>query len=1575
MNHHTPIKKLLSLAVSLAVFTGGIMAVWPSVSTAEETDPMIFMDASGRYSFEERAADLVSRMTLEEKISHMGNSSPAIGRLGVSNYNFWSEALHGVARSGEATSFPYSISIAASWDPTMIEEVATAISDEARGYNNGKSKSLSYWSPTINMARDPRWGRNNESYGEDPFLTTQIGSAFVSGMQGYDDTYYKTIATIKHYAANNREKGRNSTSSDMADTVLREYYTRAFKGIVRQANVGSVMSAYNAVNGIPSSANTYLLDTLLRRTFGFDGYITSDCGAIGNVYNDHKWQPAGMDRPVTAEEAVNYCLLAGCDVDCGSVYTSYALSAIQTGILSEDTLDVALTRTFTGRMRTGEFDPAELVSYRSDKYSFANQVENDAHKQLAEDSANDAIVLLKNQAVKGESAPVLPLDSSTQKNIVMVGEIANEVILGDYSGTPTASNTTTPIQGMQNLGANVTYIEGGSAGEATTGSYICNMKNIILTKADGTTVTLSPSQAQDLKKCRLEGGGNIGYIEPGASLMFQNVNIQDVVSVAFQIAGDDTVRPGTITMTMDSPSGMRMISIDTEQTGGWQTYKDLTGEVSDLGGAEVKNLYVSFGDVKQNVSFSPEQTRQIQEADAVIVCLDGNDSGEGTDRSTIALPAYQIALTNTVAELNPTTIVYMQTVGLVELGDILDNVPAILWTCFNGQAQGNAMARVIYGEANPSAKLPFTWYAQDEQLPDITDYEIRGVNDTNGWTYQYFAGDVTYPFGYGLSYSSFDYSHLQIGGGTSYQPGDVDNDGVISANDALQALQAATLKITLTADAAVRADVDGQDGITAADALMILQMATQKITMEAVKGDSFTPDDTLTVTVDVTNTSDVDGKEAVQLYIAVPNNDGVDRPFKQLKAFDKVALKAGETKTVTLTVDLADCYFWDEEQQRNVYDQGEYTLFVGPSSDEETALATTFTLDGELTPELTVVTLEGDAVVLNAADSDKVIHTTLSAVMNDDTFYDLADASVVYTTSDARVATVDADGVVHAVGAGVATVTASVTVGGKTMTSSIPVAVVLKLNEILLGGEPLEHFRSDTLVYYVPTEAGSTPPVVTVPGLPEDMVAVNNAVSVPGTTTVTITMGGAATTYTIHFKERGTAYAPMNFTAMDSRQEGLGGKQLYFDWKYADEREVDLTHYDMDDLHLRFILEFHQLDDAKVDMDRVFAKGEVKLRSADDNGENNVGWKISTLNLHEGTNYVDLPLAQATDSMTGTIDWTRVQRALLTIQGVWDYQSDFEATVSNMMIVDASLDPAREELWSFIREEIVDSQYVEKTLAPYYTAKEAIAAVLFEPAPLPAEQVAALKEQFLTAKAGLVEDTYLVGAFSKSEGTFTVTGNGTGGALYDDWKTGDYAPFDLSGDRSHLRLQMKVSFSSDVASVAAADIWNQLTIKLRSPDIKGQAGDPNGADNSEHNYGWNIHKESFADRTSVSLSIDLSAACDNKRGLMDWSNVERLIVYADLSDAAKNAPGLNDLYHMTVSDVKIVDLTSVYAAQDELKVLLAQPVNTDGASAEAVQAYSAARTAAEALLDTEFVTPTQLYNAQDVLQAAIEALS
>ena len=418
----------------------------PIMEDAEIAETLPYQDTS--LSFEERAADLVARMTLEEKVSQTGRSAPAIKRLGVSAYNYWREGIHGVARQGKATSFPSSLAMSNTWDRQLVYEASDITSTEARGKNN--KYDLSYWNPTINLARDPRWGRNEESYGEDPYLTSEIGAKSVEGMQGEDAKYLKTIATLKHFAANNCEGERQTGTSVMTEKTFREYYTRTFKDIVESSNPASVMSSYNALtisrNGevfsdyIASSANKYLLTDLLRRTWGFSGYVVGDCGAWENLFGRQSMRqklfPDWNLDDITAPMAVSKAFNAGNNLDCGSRAQGSTFESVEQGWMSEETLDVAVYSLFLARMKTGEFD--SNVEYQKIK---SDVIEKDEHVAKAEEAAEKSWVLLENRN------NTLPL-KNTVSNVAVVGNLADELTLGDYSGEPT--KTTTPYQGMKN---------------------------------------------------------------------------------------------------------------------------------------------------------------------------------------------------------------------------------------------------------------------------------------------------------------------------------------------------------------------------------------------------------------------------------------------------------------------------------------------------------------------------------------------------------------------------------------------------------------------------------------------------------------------------------------------------------------------------------------------------------------------------------------------------------------------------------------------------------------------------------------------------------------------------------------------------------------------------------------------------------------------------------------------------------------------------------------------------------------------------------------------------------------------
>ena len=432
--------------------------------------------------FEARTSILVSKMTLEEKISQLGNNAPAIPRLGVLEYNWWNECLHGVARAGTATVFPQAIGMAATFNPSLINNVAVVISDEARAKhhealrNNDYSqyKGLTFWSPNINIFRDPRWGRGHETYGEDPYLTGQIGTQFVKGLQGNDPKYLKLVATAKHFAVHSGpESERHFFNANVNQRDLWETYLPAFKDLVVDANVYSVMGAYNRVNGESASASNYLLQEILRDKWGFNGYVVSDCGAINDIHANHKIVK-------TPEESAALGVITGCDLNCGGIYQKYLLESVTLGLISEKEIDTAVYRLFLARMKLGMFDPAEIVSYAQIPFDINN---SQKHDELSLKTAQSSMTLLKNNGV-------LPIDINNIKKIAVVGPNADNrnALLGNYHGTP--SNPVTFLNGLNN------YV--GKRAEITYSKGV----DLVKDGADGLNL-LSDSIIKDVKKADL----------------------------------------------------------------------------------------------------------------------------------------------------------------------------------------------------------------------------------------------------------------------------------------------------------------------------------------------------------------------------------------------------------------------------------------------------------------------------------------------------------------------------------------------------------------------------------------------------------------------------------------------------------------------------------------------------------------------------------------------------------------------------------------------------------------------------------------------------------------------------------------------------------------------------------------------------------------------------------------------------------------------------------------------------------------------------------------------------------------
>ena len=692
--------------------------------------------AQGQYPFrnpelsiDQRVDDLVSRLTLEEKVKQMLNNTPPIERLGIPAYNWWNECLHGVGRSNyKVTVFPQAIGMAASWDDMLLKQVASAIADEGRAiYNDTQRKkdysqyhALTYWTPNINIFRDPRWGRGQETYGEDPFLTGKMGKAFVLGLQGDDPCYLKASACAKHYAVHSGpESSRHIFNADVTTYDLWDTYLPAFRDLVVDAKVSGVMCAYNAFQGQPCCGNDLLMQSILRDKWQFKGYVTSDCGAIDDFYRHHKTHP-------NAESAAADAVFHGTDLDCGQEAYMALIKAVREGVITEKQLDISLRRLFSIRFRLGLFDPLDKVPYSNIPISV---LECAQHQELAKRMAQESIVLLKNK--KG----LLPLSKDKLKKIVVMGPNADnkDALLGNYNGYPT--RMLTPLQAIR------------------------------------------------------ERIGN------EAEVLF--------------VKGPDYV--GTTTNEM------------------------LQQWVAQAKGADV---VIFIGGI------SPQL-----EGEEMLVSKDGFSGG---DRTTIALPAVQTEVMKALVAERIPTIFVMMTGSALAIPWEANHVPAILNAWYGGQYGGEAIADVLFGDYNPSGKLPVTFYAKDSDLPDFNSYDMTGR------TYRYFRGKALYPFGYGLSYTDFAYSSLQI---------------------------------------------------------------PQKYNQT---------DKEIKVEVTVKNKGEFAGGEVVQLYISHPDQK-VLVPLTSLKGFQRVHLKAGESKKLVFRLSDKDLACVDETGNLTML-PGDISIFIGGSS-------------------------------------------------------------------------------------------------------------------------------------------------------------------------------------------------------------------------------------------------------------------------------------------------------------------------------------------------------------------------------------------------------------------------------------------------------------------------------------------------------------------------------------------------------------------------------------------------------------------------------------------------------------------
>jgi len=703
-------------------------------------------------SYKERLSDLISLMTVEEKIKQLTNESDSIPRLGIPKYNYWSEALHGILAS-DATSFPQAVAMGSTWDPELIYRVGTAISDEARAYNVKTGKGLTYWSPTINIARDPRWGRNEESYSEDPYLLSRMGVAFIKGMQGNDPYYLKTVSTPKHFIANNEEARRHTGSSDVDMRSLYEYYLPAFHKAIVEGKAYSIMGAYNELNQVPCNANTFLLNDLLRRKWGFEGYVVSDCGAIYDMLYGHRFFKTGA-------EAVARSVIAGCDLNCGVAYREYLQEALDKGLLDEKNLDSALVRVLSARFRLGEFDPIEAVPYSSITKDKLDTKEN---RELALEVAEKSMVLLKNDGF-------LPLDKNKIKSIAVIGPNAAELQLGIYSGWPTVQ--VSPLEGIKekaaSLGIKVEY----SMGCVVSNGFLRPIESQYFTKVEGTGKTGIKGKYFDNMK--LSGKPVLTRVDSMINFNFgTKAPAPGLPEDRFSISWKGKIKP---------PKDIQFIGTSTDDGAhlyidgkmvidDWRDHSEVPNqaEVNLKAGKEYEvefQMYDNALGACARLTWNLGQkdfveAKKIAERNDVVILVLGTTpdiSREELDRKEIELPQVQIDLLNEVASVNSNIVVVLINGGPVNFAGNDSKANAILEAWYPGEYGGKAMADVLFGDINPGGKLPETFYASTGQLPQFSDYDL--INHPR--TYMYFEQPVLYPFGHGLSYTQFEYSDLKL---------------------------------------------------------------------------------------------------------------------------------------------------------------------------------------------------------------------------------------------------------------------------------------------------------------------------------------------------------------------------------------------------------------------------------------------------------------------------------------------------------------------------------------------------------------------------------------------------------------------------------------------------------------------------------------------------------------------------------------------------------------------------------------------------------------------------------------------
>ena len=880
--------------------------MWVAMATAMST---MSVKAQVNYSWQDtslprtqRVENLLGMLTPEEKVGLMMNKSISIDRLGIPSYNWWSEACHGV-RQGGYTVYPQPIGMAAAFNAQLVYDVFSQVSDEARANWNRSDHSvkhvgmgetyypgnpeLTFWCPNVNIFRDPRWGRGQETCGEDPYMNAVLGVQTVLGMQGNDSEYIKTHACAKHYAVHSGpEPLRHSMNVEPSNRDLWETYLPAFKSLVKKGNVREVMCAYQRFEGRPCCTSDRLLIDILRNKWGYDGLVVTDCDAINNFFNRGQHETHKDPLSATVDAVLN-----GTDLECGKVMMNLT-DGLAKGLIKESDLDQHLRKTLMGRFELGMFDPADRLPWAK---LTPDVISSEKHDQLATQAARESMVLLHNGKCKmenGELKAVLPLSKSI-KTLAVVGPNANDIELlnGNYGGTPTKEHQHSLLEGIRTALPNAKIIYDKACelnDEYTTIHHLQDFNkgkgvfvefwNSEVSPFDGATI--EPVKSGYYNELNFSTFGAWGFAEG-----VKNDNI------AVRVSGEYTATfSGEMKYTLSTDNGYKLYVngklIEENQGGGRRRGFGFGRNVEYksfpvIEGHDYKvvieyrrgngNFAMLRGDIcERKLADFTDLANQVKAADAIVIIggISARMEGEGGDKQTIELPKVQQMLVSAMHKTGKPVIFVNCSGSAIAFGSVEGQYDALLQAWYPGQGGAKALAEVLFGDYNPGGKLPVTFYRSNDDLPDFLDYSMKNR------TYRYFTGIPQYAFGYGLSYTTFSVGK-----------------GKLSAKSA-------------------KASKAGKPFCT--------------------------------LTIPVTNTGKLEGTETVQVYVKRLNDAGA--PIKALKGFQKLSLKPGETKNAVITLDGEAFEYYNEQIDELSVMPGSYQLFYGTSSRDADLQSFNFTV-------------------------------------------------------------------------------------------------------------------------------------------------------------------------------------------------------------------------------------------------------------------------------------------------------------------------------------------------------------------------------------------------------------------------------------------------------------------------------------------------------------------------------------------------------------------------------------------------------------------------------------------------------